>query len=225
MSGSQHHSGAAGAQRPSQELVLAALDRAAHHRGGQARAAPIWAVLEHLAVARRGSGARQVRVVLDALRAAGLIAPSRPHGVEAWELTAAGRRRLRRARAGDALPALPEAPQHREWRNAMAAAGQEIERFERALREGLLAGALMLDRGREVHSDEWFELAEALRGSCRRLGSAVHCLYEWPEPHDDVADLDTRSDPGDEELEPAQRDRRRTLRAGRRNARLWRQTP
>jgi hypothetical protein len=225
MSEPQHPPRVEPAQPPSGELVLAALERAVRHRGEETRAAPIWAILDHLGLARRGSGARQVRGVLESLRTGRLIEPSRLHGGEAWELTASGRRRLGRAQREGTLPTLPESPQHRDWRNARTAAGQEIDRFQRALGERLIEATRLLDRAEEVPSDAWFELAEALQRACRRLGSASHCLYEWSEPHDERADLDTHADPGDQELDPHERDRRRTRRAGRRNVRLWRQAP
>ena len=72
------------------------------------------------------------------------------------------------------------------------------------------------------HSDAWFELAETLRRAARRVGSAGHCLYEWPEPGDARADLDDRREPEDRCLRPPLRRRRRALRAGRRNIALWR---
>jgi hypothetical protein len=70
-------------------------------------------------------------------------------------------------------------------------------------------------------SDLWFDLAERLRLSARRLGSATYCLREWAEPDDGVADLDEYVEGDDQWLGREERQRRRTLRAGRRNTRLW----
>jgi hypothetical protein len=54
------------------------------------------------------------------------------------------------------------------------------------------------------------------------VGSASYCLREWAEPDEDFPDHDARIDAGDEELDPEERNRRRFLRQGRRNIRLWR---
>ena len=86
---------------------------------------------------------------------------------------------------------LPESPQHREWREARAMAGREIERFRHELREYLQRTLLLLDADPPVNSDAWFQLGESLRAPCRRLGSAVHCLWEWTEPDDAHADIDS----------------------------------
>jgi hypothetical protein len=210
---------------PSDELVLAAVERAGRHRAGQrmgdAPAIPVWAVLDHLAVSPRSAADRHVRSRLGVLRAAGWLERSRRHGVATWELTAAGRRRLQRARRAGGVPALPESPQHRAWQGARMAAAQEIERFRASLRERLDEATLLLDAAQPPHSDAWFELAEELQRGCRRLASASHCLYEWIEPDDLRADVDERVDAADERLDPAERARRRARRAGRRNIRLW----
>lgn len=163
-----------------------------------------------------------MRAVLLALAEAGQIEISHPHGVEAWALTVTGRRRLARARRAGRVPALPESPQHLRWRNARTLAGEELERFSRELRGQLERTLALLDAERPAPSDAWFELAEALRHECRLVGSATHCLYEWNEPDECTADVDTRLEPGDEELDARIRDRRRALRMGRRNLALWR---
>lgn len=222
MSKSQPHPNARPAEPPSEALILAALDRAVRHRERGAPTAPIWAILEHLAVPRRSAEARRVRAVLEALRRANRVEVSHPHGVEAWALTLSGRRRLRRAERAGTIPSLPESPQHREWRSARALASQELERFSRGLREQLNRALLLLDADEPAPSDTWFELAEVLRRDCRRLGSASHCLHEWLEPHDQIADLDDHIEPDDLKLDPSARDRRRARRMGRRNVRLWR---
>jgi hypothetical protein len=202
---------------------MAALERAVRHRATGSPAAPIWAILDHLAMTRRSSAARDVRATLRALRGAGLIELTRPHGVQAWELTASGRRRLRRAQLSGSLPPLPEAPQHREWRLARMLAAQEIERFGGGLRERLERAAQLLETDPLPPSDAWFELADTLRNDCRRVGSAIYCLHEWAEPSDELPDHDGRSLPGEEGLDPGERNRRRARRMGRRNFRLWRE--
>ncbi len=202
-------------------LVLAALERAVRHRTADSPAAPIWAILDHLSIPRRSADARRVRALLDELTATGKLKTSRPHGIEAWTLTAAGQRRLRGARRADSLAPLPESPQHRQWQSARTAAGQEIERFAERLRECLADATLLLDTDPHAPSDMWFELAEALRNDCWRLGSAVHCLDEWPEPSDEIADVDTHTEASDAALEADERHRRSVRRMGRRSVRLW----
>jgi hypothetical protein len=206
---------------PCDELILAAVDRAARHRGRKTPAVPVWAILDHLALARRSAGARHVRSRLSALHAAGSLESSRRHGIATWELTDTGRRRLQRVQRAGGLPALPESPQHRAWRNASTAAAQEIERFRAGLREQLREAALLLDADPPPRSDDWFELADALQRAGRRVGSASYCLHEWAEPDDARADLDDGLDPADELFEQSKRVRRRALRAGRRNVTLW----
>jgi hypothetical protein len=209
---------------PSDELVLAAIERAARHRARDMPAVPIWAIAEHLGVPRRSARARAVRSQLQRMTVAGDLRCARRRGVLTWALTGAGERRLAAARlAGQAQP-LPESPQHLAWRQARTAAACEIERFRANLAEGLREALALLDRADgAAHSDAWLELGERLHRDARRLASASHCLYEWREPHDDRADIDERNEPGDERLDAAARERARARRVGRRNVHLWRE--
>ncbi|HTW41029.1 MAG TPA: hypothetical protein VMD79_01795 [Solirubrobacteraceae bacterium] len=207
--------------RPPDELVLAALERAARHQARETPAVPAWTLLEHLAIPRRSAAARHVSARLAAMQASGWVQRSRRHGAPTWELTAAGERQLRRARDSGALAALPESPQHRTWRIAHTAAEQEIERFRADLRRRLERAAQLLDARERPHSDSWLELGEELQHACRRLASASYCLHEWAEPDDARADIDEHIEPGDEALDAPQRAQRRARRAGRRNVRLW----
>jgi DNA-binding XRE family transcriptional regulator len=216
-------------------LVLAAIDRAERHsgRGRDTQAAPVWAVLKHLDIASRTKRAREVRVRLDALDAAGSLERGRRHGVPVWALTSTGRRRLSRARRAGRVPVLPESPQLRAWREAQGLAEQRIGEFRLELLEAVEHAQQLLDiptpdapvQGPDAApgpaSDEWFELGERLRRACRRLGSASYCLWEWPEPDDSRADIDDYSGPGDRALDPRERAERRARRPGRRNTQLW----
>jgi hypothetical protein len=210
---------------PADELILAALTRAAHHRARDTSAVPVWAIFDHLAARPRSAVVRHVRSRLDVMLAAGWLERSRIHGVLNWELTSAGRRRLQRARRGGMLGELPESPQHRSWRNAQALAAQEIDRFRRELSECLQEAASLLDEDIPARSDRWFELAELLQRACWRLGSASYCLREWSEPDDARADIESHLEPGEERLSPTERARRRYRRVGRRNTRLWLERP
>ncbi|HTA13031.1 MAG TPA: hypothetical protein VK765_06380 [Solirubrobacteraceae bacterium] len=208
-------------EHPSDELVLAAIERAALHDPRRMPAVPVWSILEHLALARRSGGARHVSARLEAMETVGWLDRSRRHGVPTWALTDAGARRLREARRKGNGPALPESPQHRAWRLARVTAGQELERFRSGVREHLERAVRLLDAEPPPHSDAWLELAEDLQRACRRVGSAGYCLREWAEPDDDLRDVDERVDPADAMLGEAELARRRARRGGRRNIRLW----
>jgi hypothetical protein len=206
--------------------VLAAVERACRHRGEERPVVPVWLILAHLAIPRRSGAARAVRAQLDALSAAGALVPSREHGVSLWALSAAGRERLLAQRRAGASLELPESPQHAAWRDAHRAAGQEIERFRGHLRACLAEATSLLGATQQVDSDIWLELGERLQRGCWLLASASHCLYEWAEPDDARADIDTLAEsPASQppQLDDAALARRRARRAGRRNTRLWRE--
>jgi hypothetical protein len=225
MSDPRRHQRASAPNPPPQELVLAAVERAGRHQAHDKPDVPVWAILDHLALARRSSAARLVRARLDALLDAGLLERGSRHGVPTWALTSSGERRLRRALSSGRMPALPESPQHRAWRNARTLATVELERFRVVIRERLEQAELLLDAARPPHSDAWLELAEELQRACRRVASASHCLYEWVEPDEERADIDEHVEPADAGLAEDERARRRARRAGRRNMRLWDDAP
>jgi hypothetical protein len=203
------------------DLILAAIDRAERHFGKEIAGVPMWEITEHLSIGRRSAAARHVRSRLVALEAKGRLEPSRRNGISVWILTSSGRRRLRRAeRAGD-VPALPESPQHRRWREAHALAAQEIERMREGVRSTVDEATRLLDAHTAASSDTWFELSARLRQMVWRLGSASYCLYEWPEPCDEQADIDDRWNPGDQQLAEGELARRLYRRAGRRNTIRW----
>jgi hypothetical protein len=208
-------------REPSAELVLAAVERAETHRAAEPTAVPTWTILEHLNLARRSTAARRVRSQLEALCVTGWLECSRRHGVLTWRITERGRRQLQRALRSDRAPVLPESPQHRVWRNAHTAAGQEIERFRADLHDQLRAASLLLDADPRPHSDAWLQLAQELSRTCRLVGAASHCLHEWAEPDDAHADIDDGVEPDDERLGRDGAQHLRALRAGRRNIALW----
>jgi hypothetical protein len=118
-------------------LVLAAVERAQLHRFPSGEAVPVWQVLEHLDLPRRSAAAREARAQIQALETAGALASQGRHGVQVWQLTPDGRRRLTRAHRRAEVPALPESPQHRRWRAARTLASREIDRFRRELSDAL----------------------------------------------------------------------------------------
>jgi hypothetical protein len=207
--------------QPTDELVLAAIERAARHQARDAPAVPGWAVLEHLDIPRRSTAARRVRERLAAMHQAGWLEHSRRHSVPVWALSSTGRSKLRSARRAGTLAPLPESPQHRNWRAARTAAGQEIERFRADVCELLDVTATLLSAHTPPESDTWLELAEELQHACQRLASASYCLFEWAEPSDAHADIDEHVEPADALLDARERMVLRARRAGRRNIRLW----
>ena len=181
------------------EFVLAAIERAQRHRTHDSPGVPIWQVKEHLGLPKHSP---HVRRVLSALVQAGVLQPARAHSVELWALTAKGRRRLRSAQGVE----LPESPQHRAWRDAHTLAQQEIERLRTSLGERITEASILLG-DEDAHSDAWFELAERLRRAAWVLGSATHCLREWPEPDEAHPDTDEQTEPGDAQLGEKERGR------------------
>jgi hypothetical protein len=188
---------------PSDEQLLAAVRRATRQRRPRPGPAPLWMLLEHLAIPRRSGAARGVRRRLEELGSAGLLARGCEHSLAVWSLTPAGSRALDAAGA----QALPESPRRRAWRRARAAAAQELPRFRAQLAAALAEAELMLDRAGEdgPRSQEWLALGRRLGGACRRVASAEHCLHEWREPAEDAP-----------AAEPAEL-------AALRNIRLWRE--
>jgi ribosome-binding protein aMBF1 (putative translation factor) len=209
-------------------LVMVAVDRAFRHQPmGTPRAAPVWAICEHLGVSGRSRAGQCARAQLAALDGSGLTR-GRRFGVETWELSPAGKRRLSRLRAKGTLPELPESPQHRAWREARALAERRIEGFWTALLDDVKRAHGLLEPpqapGQEP-SDVWFELGEQMYQACKRLASATYCLGEWREPDDARADVDNHSDPSDKAFAARERAKRRARRAGRRNTLLWDSEP
>lgn len=212
---------AARSEHPSPELVLAAIDRAARHSRNPSPTGgvSVRGVRDHLGLAPRSLPARTLSGRLRELDAAGEASVSRAGGRALWALTDAGRLRLARA-PGHAV-ALPESPQHRRWRNAKRTAALEIDRLCAALQDSLCEAVRLLAEEPPPHSDRWFELAERLRSGAHRVGSASHCLREWPEPDDRRADIDAHCEPDAGERGERGAAAMRPLRAGRRNPRLW----
>lgn len=201
------------------DLILAALYRAECHRGYQG--APDWAIQDQLAITKRSKQARLVKARLPELMQAGYLDQGRKHGVGQWRFTPKGRKRLNQT--SEAVIALPESPQHRKWRDARDAAEQEIEDFYLRLRDCVdrTTDLLSMPMPPGASSDAWFEIGEHLHKTCRRLGSATYCLYEWVEPPEDKADADDHTDPSDDRYPPDERKRRQARRAGRRNTHSW----
>jgi hypothetical protein len=180
------------ASQPSEELLLAALERAQlHQRGGDDRGVVLSILIEHLDLPRNSATSRRLRPKLDAVETAGLVRRVRAHCITAWALSEQGRQWLALLRGTGDLGPLPEAPQHRRWREARSVAETRLPGFRHELERALdLARLLLDDSDRAVTSEDWFALSEHLHESAWRVGSATYCSGEWAEPDDERADHD-----------------------------------
>jgi hypothetical protein len=169
--------------------ILAAINRAELHDRNQRPDAGRWEVAAHLGFVHNSWTTRRLRPQIDALRSAGRIRNVRRCGIDLLALTATGRRALGKARvAGQVF--LPESPQHRSWRHSRSMAGDRIDGFREALQTSMAELGALLD-AEQAPSEAWFEFGKRLSAECRRLGSASYCLFEWAEPDDERADVDT----------------------------------
>jgi hypothetical protein len=87
-----------------------------------------------------------------------------------------------------ALPMIHLARAHRYWREARQLAGEQVQRLRDELRNSLATASALLKQ-MPHDSEPWHELAARLKATRLYLSSATHCLYEWPEPVDAVADM------------------------------------
>jgi len=193
------------AATPSEDLVLAAIERAYRHRTNQQNPGVLLAdVKAHLGLPRSGAATLRLRPIWQALHDARLIEQFRLQGNLVWNLTPAGHRRLTAASKTSDL-SLPESPQHRRWKTARTEAAQRINTLRDDLRAVLADATRLIDDDCVAASTDWYQLGERLNHASARLASATHCLNEWPEPNDATADID----------EPP------PMRAGRRDYQSW----
>jgi hypothetical protein len=201
----------------SDDMVLTAVERAERHREREREGVMMSDIAEHLGFVHGSWTTRRLRPQIEAFIAAGLLVRSRRHGVVIWGLTSSGRRRV--ARIGGSV-VLPESPQHRVWRHARKLAAESFDRLGGHVRGVLEEATDALDSD-GMRSDVWFALAERLQSACWHLGSATYCLSEWEEPDDEHADVDGRTEPGDEQVDPEKLGGVRYRRGGRRNVWKW----
>ncbi len=176
---------------PSDELVLAAIERAEHHHPLKDEpGVALSAIKEHLGMPHNGWTTRQLRPRLTQLETIGLVDTRRRHGRDLWHLTGKGKRLVAALRAAGALPALPESPQHQRWQKARTAASERIDGFREDARAALAEAIALLEAEEPPPSDAWFAMSHHLRHTCWRLGSATYCLTEWAEPDDAQLDID-----------------------------------
>jgi hypothetical protein len=98
---------------------------------------------------------------------------------------------------------------------------ENIDRLRAEVSSDLDRVGALLARGRRTRSDAFFDLKEHLSSRLWRLGSIMHCLYEWREPDDATADSEDLEDPGDERLTSEVRSTLRGHRNGRRKPGSW----
>jgi hypothetical protein len=166
-------------------LILAAIDRAERHSGRSEPGVLYANVVDHLGLRMGSATGRRLRPRLHDLVAGGLVEQFRRSGRELLTLTPKGARRLRAAGA----VVLPESPQHRRWHEGRGAALERVGGFRSDVGAVLAEGAALL-ADESASSDAWYALAERVEKACRRVGSATHCLREWPEPDDAKPDVD-----------------------------------
>lgn len=172
---------------PSDDQILAAIERAVCHRARSEPAEALITIKQHLGIPHTGWTTRQLLPKLTSLETAGLIERSRRSSKDVWSLTPKGRNQLGAVRGEITLP---EAPQHRRWRQARAAAAEHIAEFRADMRTVTEETISMLEADREADSTPWFKISDRLHASGRRLASAIYCLREWQEPHDATPDTD-----------------------------------
>lgn len=97
------------------------------------------------------------------------------------------------ARRRGALDPLPESPRHRTWRRAREEAATRLER----ICGSVLAALEEADEvtGGSESPRRYFEVSKRLGHEFWRLGVAIHCLREWPEPDDSRRDVDDDNAP------------------------------
>jgi DNA-binding PadR family transcriptional regulator len=177
-------------------LVLAAMDRAQRHNPHGYEVGVGWATLvEHLGFVHNPATTRKLRPQVTQLAAAGLVETSKRRGYHVWRLTSDGRKQLAKARRKREDLELPEAPQHRVWRDARATAARRLDGLREQLRRSVNEATTLLDG--EGDSDAYYRLRFRIGPQLERLGAAVYCLREWPEPDDARADVDHDSKYGE----------------------------
>lgn len=174
---------------PSDDLVLAATDRAYRHDYGERASVALMAIADHLAMEWNPITSRRLRPIVDRLTQRGLLERARHHGRDGWTPTEAGSRQLVGALARGVGDDLPESPQHRQWRIAREHAAARLEGLCSELGELLAEVGAMLS-AELASSTEWLTRAKALHDLAGGIGVAVYCLHERPEPSDDKPDHD-----------------------------------
>lgn len=183
-------------QPPSDELVVAAVDRAHRHRHRRDAGATLSDIAGHLGIPLGPVASRRLRPIIDRLtNERRWLAHSRRQSRDHWALTDAGVERLSRALIEGIAEELPESPQHREWRAAREHAAARIDVLQSELSELLAKLDALLDAEDPPPTSDWLSLAKPLQDLTMAVGVAHYCLYERPEPDDARADRDDLTEP------------------------------
>ena len=184
-------------QPPSDELVLAAVDRAYRHRPTLDYGdPPASAIADHLGIAWNAHASRRLRPILARLSdERGWLCRSPVRGRDRWALTEAGSRRLAQAIADGTIDELPESPQHRRWRAAREHASVRLAELQDELSELLARVNTLLEASEPAAAADWLSCAEPLRDLTEAIGVATYCVHDRPEPDDARADRDERTEP------------------------------
>lgn len=174
-------------------FILAAVERAVLHE--QEEDVLTSDLTAHLGFEGKPATNRHLFPRLDELRRAGLLTATERRGEPLWSLTSVGQERLAKEREAGEVGDLPESPQHRAWRHAREQAAVRSEGFKDELIEALEEGNSLINQYSPVMSHEWFALHERLRRASWLLASATYCLTDWPEPEDEVPDVDENPGP------------------------------
>lgn len=177
----------------SDETVLLALDRAERYakENPWRETGVYWrALTEHLGVVHSPATTRRLRPQVEALIDAGLIVKTRNRGRERWGLTGTGRELAARARKEGVK--LPASPVYLEWQAAREGAAEAIESIRERLAEDLREGRGLLST-EGVEDSDCYDAAENIAREARRLGGALFCLNDWPEPDEEHPDVDHSS--------------------------------
>jgi hypothetical protein len=176
-------------QPVSENLVLAAVERAQRHESRHRETLILTRIAQHLGFTPGAYTTRRLRPLLNALVQTGALKHSRSFGGDQWALTSAGRRRLGRARRRGEQLALPEAPQHRLWRSKHTQAVEGMSEYRARMRQALQQAAALLADER-ADSEAWRAISERLHVRSDLLASAIYCAREWSEPDDAQRDVD-----------------------------------
>jgi hypothetical protein len=138
-----------------------------------------------------GAAGRSLEDQLQRLRSRGFVRvePGYRSGFsEEWFLTDQGAEHLDIFRSE--VEALPDSPEHAQWRLARDLAAGQFDELEEAARAALSdASRILGGRGaEELGTAEIAEMIAGLRWRLARLGVAIYCMGDWPEPDDDVKD-------------------------------------
>lgn len=178
-------------------MLLAAMERAECQvvLPGERKGARRQEVVEHLGFDWHSGTARRLKGQLEALRAEGCVEIEEeiPHR-SIVALTPRGHDRLqlaRRQKVPEAMPeALPESPQHREWREARAAAEEREDEIRSLATDAVQEAQTALLKPEADSADELMAIGDRLHRVFWRFASVVYVRQEWAKPDERSRDED-----------------------------------